>query len=303
MGTQSVIIAVRERFGRFSEHRDSDFSSDSRQGFENGDVAMLAAFLRVMGTMPELLQELLKLPPTGQALSLHHLEARQDPPNLRFHGFRDTRRMWKAWRLQSRDHIRGAPSPNPVGAQHVIDPRPRQAPLRRRRRRRRQQRPQPGLIGPGAQCQHVRHEPMQLTPQLIRQAPKLAVEIILGARELAQLHDNRILVPDRLERAGIRAQRVGEHPRIAPVVFRPATVCRSRKRSSCFGLTANTRNPRARQASMSAPRGDSIATAICDGETPAYSKIQSKHDCTASAVWAIRRSSRRRPVASTTHTA
>ena len=212
MGTQSVIIAVRERLGRFSEHRDSDFSSDSRQGFENGDVAMLAAFLRVMRTISELLQELLELPATGQALPVHHLEARQDQPNLCLHGFDDTRRMWKAWRLQSRDDIGAAPSPNPVGAQQMIDPRPRQAALRRRRRRRRQQRPQPGLIGPGAQCQHVGHEPMHLTPQLIRQAPKLAIEIFLGARELAELHDDRILVLDRLERAGIRAQRVRQAP-------------------------------------------------------------------------------------------
>jgi hypothetical protein len=78
VGAQSVIIAVRERFGRFSEHRDSDFSSDSRQGFENGDVAMLAAFVRITGAIPELLQELLKLTPTGQTLGVHHLKPRQD---------------------------------------------------------------------------------------------------------------------------------------------------------------------------------------------------------------------------------
>ena len=34
-----------------------------------------------------------------------------------------------------------------------------------------------------------------------------------------------------------------------------------------------------------------------------YAMIQSRHACTASAVWATRRSSRRRPVASTTQTA
>ena len=175
MGTQSVIIAVRERRSRFSEHRDGDFSSDSRQGFENGDVAMLAAFVRVTWTIPELLQELRKLPPTGQALRMHHLEARQDQPNLRFHGFRDPRRMWKARRVQARHHISGAPSPNPVRAQQMIDARPRQVPLRRRRRRRRQQRPEPRLIGPGAQREELGHEPMQLTPQLIRQAAKFGI--------------------------------------------------------------------------------------------------------------------------------
>jgi len=74
VGAQSVIIAVRERPGRFSEHRDSDFSSDSRQGFENGDVAMLAAFVRIPWAIPELLQELLELPTTDQALRVHDLE-------------------------------------------------------------------------------------------------------------------------------------------------------------------------------------------------------------------------------------
>jgi len=47
----------------------------------------------------------------------------------------------------------------------------------------------------------------------------------------------------------------------------PATVCRSRKRSSCFGFTAKTSMLRARHASTSAPRGVSIATAICAGVT------------------------------------
>ena len=216
---ESVIIAVRERLGRFSEHRDSDCSSDSRQGFENGDVAMLAAFLRVTRALPELLQELLKLSPTRVALRMHNLEAREDQLDLRFHGFCNAGRVWKARRLQSCHHIGGPPSPNPMGAQQMIDARPSQTPLRRRRRRRREQRPEPRLIGPGAQRQDLGHEPMQLAPQLIGQASKFGVQIIFGARELAELHDDRILVPDRLERRGIRSSRVGEHPRIAPVVF------------------------------------------------------------------------------------
>src|SRR5574342_963243 len=73
---QSGIIAVRERLGRFSEHRDGDFSSDSRQGFENGDVAMLAAFIRVTWAISELLQELLELSATRQSSDVDNLEAR-----------------------------------------------------------------------------------------------------------------------------------------------------------------------------------------------------------------------------------
>jgi len=42
---------LRERLGRFSEHRDGDFSSDSRQGFENSDVTMLAALIRLTRTV------------------------------------------------------------------------------------------------------------------------------------------------------------------------------------------------------------------------------------------------------------
>jgi hypothetical protein len=156
---------LRERLGRFSEHRDSDFSSDSRQGFENGDVAMLAAFLRITRAVSELLQELFELAATRQALRVDDLQTRQDQPNLRLRGFDDTRR------------------------------------------------------------------------------------------------------------------------------------------ASCFGFTAKTRMPRARHASMSAPRGVSIATAICDGVTLVYAMIQSRQACTASAVCTTRRSSRRCPVVSTTQTA
>jgi hypothetical protein len=201
--TKSVIIAVRERCGRFSEHRDSDFSSDSRQGFENGDVAMLAAFLRVTGALTELLQELLELSPTRQALRLHDLEARQDQPDLRFDSFDDAGRVRKARGVQTRHDIGGAPSTNPVRAQQMIDASSCQAALRRRRGRRGQQRPEPRLIGTRAQRQNIGHEPMHLTPQLIRQSPKLRVQIILGAGELAELHHDRILVTNRLERGSI----------------------------------------------------------------------------------------------------
>ena len=96
---KSGIIAERERPGRFSEHRDGDFSSDSRQGFENGDVAMLAAFLRIVRSIAELLQEGLELAAAGQALRVHDGETRQDQLNLRRHGLDDARGMRKAARL------------------------------------------------------------------------------------------------------------------------------------------------------------------------------------------------------------
>ena len=149
MRSESVIIAVRERRCRFSEHRDGDFSSDSRQGFENGDVAMLAAFLRVTWAISELLQELLELSATREALRVHDLQTRQDQPNLRVHGFHDTGRVRKARALQALDDIGAAPSTNAAGAQQRIDPGARQTALRRGRRRGLQQRPDQGSSAPG----------------------------------------------------------------------------------------------------------------------------------------------------------
>ena len=116
MGAESGIIAVRERPGRFSEHRDGDFSSDSRQGFENGDVAMLAAFIRLTRAVSELLQQLLELSATRDALRLDDLQTRQDQSNLRLHGFDDPGRVRKARLLQTRNDIGAAPATNAVRA-------------------------------------------------------------------------------------------------------------------------------------------------------------------------------------------
>ena len=45
----------------------------------------------------------------------------------------------------------------------------------------------------------------------------------------------------------------------------PATVCRSRKRSSCLGLSEKTCRPRSSNVSTMAPRGTSMATAMRPG--------------------------------------
>jgi hypothetical protein len=49
---------------------------------------------------------------------------------------------------------------------------------------------------------------MYLTAQLVRQAPKFPVQIILRPRELAELHDDGILLVNRLEGGGVCAQRI-----------------------------------------------------------------------------------------------
>ena len=60
---------------------------------------------------------------------------------------------------------------------------------------------------------------MHLTAQLVRQPPKFAVQIILRTGELAELHDDGILLVDRLERGRVCPQGVCQHPGIAPVIF------------------------------------------------------------------------------------
>src|SRR5215217_2053420 len=51
----------------------------------------------------------------------------------------------------------------------------------------------------------------------------------------------------------------------------PATLKRSRKRSSCLGLMAKTLKPRSSSASTTGPRGVSIAAAISAGSAPVFS--------------------------------
>jgi hypothetical protein len=211
--------AIPGRFGRFSEHRDSDFSSDSRQGFENGDVAMLAALIRLTRTVSQLLQQLLELAATRQALRVDDLQTWQDQPNLRFHGFDDTRRVRKERGLKSGHDLGTTPPTNPVGTQQMIDPGPRETALRRRRRRELQQRPEPPFIRPWAQREHLGYEPMHLTPQLVGQAAKVRVQIFLGPREFPELHHDGVLSVHLLKCGQVGPQRIRQDPRIPTIVL------------------------------------------------------------------------------------
>ena len=80
----------------------------------------------------------------------------------------------------------------------------------------------------------------------------------------------------------------------------PAGENRSRKRSSCLGLSANTATPRSRRASTSGPCGFSMAAAaLPSGLRP---RIQSAIAAKPSPLWANARSPRILPSASTTAT-
>ena len=96
-----------------------------------------------------------------------------------------------------------------------------------------------------------------------------------------------------------RADRCAAH-RPAPAhrggrPWRRRRVNRSRNRSSCFGLRANTRKPCSRSASTKHPARRSIATAIVAAAAPVRARIHCSAACTAPAVCATARSPQTRP--------
>src|SRR2546427_5867799 len=70
----------------------------------------------------------------------------------------------------------------------------------------------------------------------------------------------------------------------------PATLKRSRKRSSCLGLMANTAKPRSSSTSTTGPRGVSMATAISPGCAPVLSRSQSHSPDREAPSWLTSRS-------------
>ena len=82
----------------------------------------------------------------------------------------------------------------------------------------------------------------------------------------------------------------------------PAGEKRSRKRSSCLGLSANTAMPRSSRASTSGPCGFSMATAALPSDSDSCSRIQSAIAARPSPLWANACSPRTSPPELTTAT-
>ncbi len=82
----------------------------------------------------------------------------------------------------------------------------------------------------------------------------------------------------------------------------PATVKRSRKRSSCLGLMENPAKPRSSSVSTTGPRGVSIATAISAGGAPVVSSSQAHNSDRAAPPCVTSRSHTRLPSASSRQT-
>lgn len=80
----------------------------------------------------------------------------------------------------------------------------------------------------------------------------------------------------RIERPTHRAGRLSPRPPYAGLESDRAASDSPRRRACCAQ----------RHASMSAPRGVSIATAICNGRTPVYVRIQSRHAAPIVDQWA-----------------
>ena len=107
---------------------------------------------------------------------------------------------------------------------------------------------------------------MDLLPKLVAQTAQFDLQLLGQARELSDLDDRENRPPVLAENMAGRceANRPGRtHPGDSSLT--PATVCRSRKRSSCLGLSAYTWKPRSTKDSTRAPRGVSMATATDSG--------------------------------------
>src|SRR5215475_11449842 len=95
------------------------------------------------------------------------------------------------------------------------------------------------------------HRPAQIRP-----------DAILGAREFADSHDDRLIGGDAAEAVLIRPQRIGQHKGIAAVVLRTSHRVPIAKAIELFGIDAEQSPPMFQESLDHGAAGNSIATAI-----------------------------------------
>ena len=151
------------------------------------------------------------------------------------------------------------------------------------------------------ELQHLRIVPPQLMMDAVAQPNAFLRQFLGKARPRPQLDQPRVGNMQAAEQAPIGAHAIPHHVGVPTSSFAPATLNRSRKRSSCFGLIACTTKPRSIKVSTTGPCGTSIPTATVfavSGTSTAASRTRSARPappCGNS------RSPTMRPCASTRH--
>src|SRR5262252_9080004 len=88
-----------------------------------------------------------------------------------------------------------------------------------------------------ADRERLRVVPPELFARAVGEPVALLLQVLAHSRPLAQLDDGRILGRQLPEAVSVGAQAVAEDMSIAAVVLGSSDGNRSRKRSSCFGLS------------------------------------------------------------------
>ena len=214
---QSLVVSLGQRPRGLGEHRGGDDSPHARQGSEDSHVTVLSWNL----LLAEFLQQRLDPARDGSALFLQQAQARQEQGDMRTGGLHRPRSNVQRGGLQRvADGLR-RDTPDAVDLEHRGHGLHGQSLGVGWGRHAIKQCPEPRLVGGRAEGEGLGEEAVQLLSQSVAESPELLPQVVVYARQLAELDDAGVVGLHAPEGWAIGTQGVCEDKGVAPIILGP----------------------------------------------------------------------------------
>jgi len=216
---QRVVVSLGERPRSLREHRGADESSRAWKREKDLDVAMLPTFTFRRHFTAELLKDILDSSSTVSKLFADELDSRQKKLSMLGGGLETTGGELEAGLSQGEAELLRGDATDSMLSQDSGELIFSQPTSLVRCWSFQEQSPQPGLVRGGTEPEQLREESMQLSTELIGEAPELFLEFRIDAAQFSESNHERLVELELAEVADIGAKRVCQNEGIEAVVF------------------------------------------------------------------------------------
>jgi hypothetical protein len=218
LGAQAVVVLFTEKPRGFAEHRGDDDSTGSGTGTEKRDVTMLRGF-SLFVRLSELFEQELDFFGTELVLLMGQHDTRQKQTDVLCDGLAAAGGEGQGRLSEPFEQLAGGEAADAMGAEEFFELRQRQRLSRKGMGGKSKQSPQPGLIGGRAEAEQSREASLEQLAETIGEAAEFVSQVVVGTRELAELHNERADGLNAAEASQVGPERASQDEGIEPVVL------------------------------------------------------------------------------------
>jgi hypothetical protein len=219
VSAERVVVSFGERLRSLREHRGADESSRAWKREKDLDVAMLPTFTFRRYLTAELLKHIVDPLATVSKLLAGELESGQQKLSMLGGGLESTWGELEALLSQGEAELLGGDAADSMLSQDAGELIFSQPTREVRGWSLEEQSPQPRLVRAGRELEELREESMQLSPELVGEAPEFFVELRVDPAQLSESNDEWLIDAEFPEMVDIGAKRVRQDEGIEAVVL------------------------------------------------------------------------------------